>query len=155
MQTEFTDQITKITTVCKAQLDLVDALADDGPQMQEQAINTIENLEKLTSPTTWTSPHGEVQLKHLAVLPETRVPWTAEVRGDNLIYRCDKPLDAEARQRLENLAAKANVVFGIGANGSAVITVAKADAAQFVETFSEQHVAELTHPDEAAARSAV
>ena len=154
MQTEFTDQITKITTACKAQLDLYDALEGDGPQMQEQAINTIENLEKLTSPTTWTSPHGEVQLKHLAVLPETRVAWTAEVRGDNLIYRCDKPLDAEARQRLGNLAAKANVVFGIGANGSAVITVAKADAAQFFETFSEQHVAELTHPDEAAARSA-
>ena len=89
---EFNDSLAKVLNAAGNQFHLYDDLAGEGPAVQQKAIETIENLEKLTSPTTWVSPKGQVPLKHLSVIPETRVPWRGHVDGDNIVYHCDQPL---------------------------------------------------------------
>ncbi|MBQ9274414.1 MAG: hypothetical protein IJ228_06320 [Succinivibrio sp.] len=151
---EFKDSQAKILNVAAGQLALYDALSADGPEVQEQAIETIENLEKLTSPTTWLSPKGEVALKHLAVKPESRIPWRAQVEGNNLVYHCDTPLPAAAQNNLRALAASAGVEVKIDAEGCATLIIPKGEGAtKAFAVFSEQNVAKLTHPEEAAARA--
>ena len=76
MQTEFLGQIDKMTTACADQLKLYDELGADPAfnHLQEQAIDTIENLEKLTSPTTWKSEHGKVELKEACFISRAFPP---------------------------------------------------------------------------------
>ena len=57
-EAEFKDSLAKILKVADNQFKLYDDLETEGPAFQEKAIETIENLEKLTSPTTWVSPRG-------------------------------------------------------------------------------------------------
>ncbi|MBQ3683503.1 MAG: hypothetical protein II922_10605 [Succinimonas sp.] len=149
---EFNDNVDKILSVADSQLRLYDDLAQDGPEIQEKAIETIENLEKLTSPTTWVSPNGEVALKHLSVIPQTRMPWRAHVDGDNIVYHCDKPLTKEAANMLRAMGATAGVNVEIDAESCARITVSRANAGKVFEVFSEKNVAKMTHPDEASER---
>lgn len=149
---EYNDNTDKILTVSENQLHLYDDLAQDGPEIQEKAIETIENLEKLTSPTTWVSPHGEVPLKHLAVIPETRVPWRAHVEGNNIVYHCDRPISSEARNFLETLATAAGVNAEIDAEGCARITVSRDNAGKAFDVFSEKNVQKLTHVEEFSER---
>ncbi|WP_406038745.1 hypothetical protein [Succinimonas sp.] len=151
-QKEFNDSLDKILTVSENQLHLYDDLAGDGPEMQEKAIETIENLEKLTSPTTWVSPNGEVALKHLSVIPQNRMPWRAHVDGDNIVYHCDKPLNREAANMLRAMGATAGVNVEIDAEACVRITVSRANAGKVFEVFSEKNVAKMTHPDEASER---
>ncbi|MBQ7584850.1 MAG: hypothetical protein IJU40_01200 [Desulfovibrionaceae bacterium] len=152
-EAEFNDSLAKVLSVADNQLKLYDSLAQDGPRMQENAIETIENLEKLTSPTTWVSPKGEVALKHLQVLPETRKAWRAFAEGDNLVYHCDQPLPKDAQDRLSALAAMAGANLFIDAEGCAKLTIAKSQAETAFQVFSEDNVAKMTHRDEAAARA--
>ena len=98
MESEFMAQMNKLLSVFGPQLELYDAFSDDEQAMRRPAIDTIENLEKLTSPTTWTSAKGEVKLKHLEVVQSKRIPWTAHMdSGNNLVYESKAPLDAKAR----------------------------------------------------------
>ena len=152
-EAEFKDSLAKILKVADNQFKLYDDLADEGPAFQEKAIETIENLEKLTSPTTWVSPKGEVALKHLAVIPETRVAWRAHVEGGNLVYHCDQPLSELAKTQLRAFAASANAQLEIDAEGCAKLTIAKAAADTAFTVFSEKNVASVTHTEEAAARA--
>ena len=152
-EAEFKDSLAKILKVADNQFKLYDDLAAEGPAFQEKAIETIENLEKLTSPTTWVSPKGEVALKHLAVIPETRVAWRAHVEGGNLVYHCDQPLSELAKTQLRALAASANAQLEIDAEGCAKLTIAKAAADTAFTVFSEKNVASVTHTEEAAARA--
>lgn len=152
-EAEFKDSMAKVLTVAENQFKLYDDLAQSGPVLQEKAIETLENLEKLTSPTTWVSPRGEVPLKHLAVIPETRVAWRAHVDGDNIIYHCDQPLTATARSHLKALAATSGATLEIDAEGCARLTIAKAGSEHAFDVFSEQNVSNLTHTEEAAARA--
>ncbi len=149
---EFKESLAKLLKVGGMQLEMYDALANDGPAMQEGAIETIANLEKLTSPTTWTSRHGEVPLKHLEVKPETRIPWRAGVEGDNLVYHCDKPIPDEARKILQDIAAQTGATYDEDAFRTSRLVIPKSAAAKFFEAFNEDKVAELTHPKEHEAR---
>ena len=157
MRREFEDQVDKIINVCQDQLDLYDALEADPntKPLQEQAIDTIENLEKFTSPTTWKSEHGKVELKHLSVIEKTRNPWTAKKVGDNLVYTSGKPLSKDMREALSawcNALAGAPVTFD--AQGKATITVPIAQAQQFFDTFKEDQIIQNTHYKEANDRTA-
>ena len=150
MQTELTIQIGKITGACYKQLQLYDAL-NGNAAMQEGAINTIENLEKLTSPTTWMSKEGKVELKHLSIPQETRIPWTGAKNGDTLVYTSQKPLSQEMQQRLQAQAQKApqgTMTVTIDPQGMATINVPMGNAQAFFDTFSEGNIAQLTHPTE-------
>jgi hypothetical protein len=150
---EFRDSMQKLLNVAQGQFELYDSLAPRGAQYQEKAIETIENLEKLTSPTTWVSPKGDVALDHLHVKPETRMPWAAYVEGDNLVYHCDKPLSAEAQQSLMLLAQNSGAQVEISADGCARITVALDQAEGVFARFSEEKVCQVTHPEEYNARN--
>ena len=152
-EAEFKDSLAKLLNVAENQFALYDDLAADGPAVQEKAIETIENLEKLTSPTTWVSPRGEVPLKHLSVIPETRVAWRAHVDGDTLVYHCDQPLSAQAQTHLRVFAALAGAALEIDAEGCARLTIAKTGAEKAFTVFSEKNVANATHTEEAAARA--
>ncbi len=147
-QAEFKESLSKLLRVGGMQLEFYDALQEDGPAMQEKAIENIANLEKLTSPTTWVSKHGEVPLKHLEVKPETRIPWRAGVEGNNLVYHCDKPIPEKAREILENIAAENGAKFNTDAFGVTRLVIPKENAERFFEAFNEDKVAQLTHPKE-------
>ena len=155
MVTEFTRQIDRIIETCDSQLKLYDALKPDGAEVQQNAIEMIENLEKLTSPTTWKSPNGKVDLKHLAVLPDTRIPWSAKADTLNITYTSSKPLDKVARIRLQNFAAAAGVACSIDKNGCATITVPRETPEPAFNIFSEENVARTTHHDEMRQRELV
>ena len=156
MQEEFLTQIGTITHVCDDQLKLYDALGanQDTKPLQEGAINTIENLEKLTSPTTWKSENGQVELKHLSVIESTRIPWTAKKVGDTLVYTSQKPIPRDGRNnlRLQNPQAQPFQI-AFDAQGKATITVPISKAQSFFNTFSEENVILLTHPQEDANRA--
>ena len=150
MESEFRAQMNKLLSVFGPQLEFYDAFSDDEQAMRRPAIDTIDNLEKLTSPTTWTSAKGEVKLKHLEVVQSKRIPWTAHMDdGNNLVYESKAPLDAKARELLENrLRGKDVLTCEFDDKGHARISVAKGDADVLFEALSERHVMEDTHPDE-------
>ncbi len=151
-RTEFDQSLKKLLNVGGKQLELYDDLAEDGPEMQEKAINTLSHLEMLTSPTTWVSKKGQVALNHLEVKQETRVPWNAYAEGDNMVYFCDKPLDYSTMKLVESVAKSAGVHYEFDNYGNSRIVVPKADAEKFFAAFSEENVQKLTHPEEYAAR---
>ena len=150
---EFNESLQKILNVSANQIHLYDDLENEGPAVQEKAIETNENLEKLTSPTTWVSKNGTVPLEHLQVNSETRVPWQAHVEGDSIVYHCDEPLSAAAKKMLEAFANNSGGVLEIAADGTAKLTVAKENRDKFFDTFSEKNVIRTTHPDESIERS--
>lgn len=149
---EFNYSLQKILNVSDSQLHLYDALSDDGAQIQQNAIETIENLEKLTSPTTWISKNGTVPLEHLQVIPETRVAWNAHVEGDNIVYNCDEPLSEAAKKLLTPIVHSAHGELKIEADGTATIKVSKANRETFFNVLSEKNVMRITHPEESVAR---
>ena len=151
-ETEFNQQLKRLLKIGDVQLRLYDDLAARGPAVQEKAVNTISHLEMLTSPTTWVSKKGEVALKHLEVRPETRVPWRAEVVGDDIVYHCDKPMDGSTVKLLETLAANAGVKYEYDNWGNSRLVVPQGAAEKFFSVFSEENVQKLTHPEEYEAR---
>lgn len=149
---EFNESLQKLLNVADNQIHLYDDLQADGPDVQEKAINTIDNLEKLTSPTTWVSDDGTVPLEHLHVIKESRVAWAAHVEGDSIVYNCDEPLNAAAKALLEKVAQNSGAVLEIASDGTAKITVSKENREHFFEAFSEKNVMKETHPEEAENR---
>ena len=155
MLREFTDQVDKIIDACQDQLDLYDELEKDPAtkDLQKGAINTIENLEKLTSPTTWKSENGKVELKHLSVIEETRIPWTAKKVGDTLVYTSQKPIPQDRKFNLQawtTTVPQSRIAFD--PQGKATITVPLNKAKELFNAFSEEEVIRLTHLEEAADR---
>ena len=132
------------------QLELHDDLKEFAPSVnRDDAIETLANLEKLTSPTTWVSKKGQVALKHLEVLPDTRVPWRAHLEGDNIIYYCDKPLSKEMQDRLKAMLgnAEGSSLF-VDGQGTTKIIVPLVGHEKAFAAFSEENVIKLTHPEE-------
>ena len=153
MEAEFNANMDRILDVFGPQLALYDALSASGPAAQAGAIETIENLEKLTSPTTWSSAHGDVKLNHLEVVEQTRIPWGAKVDGGRLVYTSAKPLDAEAQRNLRELLADApGVVCEIDGRGYATVSVAKDGAEALFGAVAERRVMAQTHAAEFAER---
>ena len=69
--------------------------------------------------------------------------------GNNLVYESKAPLDAKARELLENRLRGTDVLTcEFDDKGHARISVAKGDADVLFEVLSERHVMEDTHPDE-------
>ena len=151
-EAEFNESLKKILDVSANNLELYDDLAEDGPAIQQGAIETVANLEKLTSPTTWVSKKGKVALEHLEVVPETRVPWKAALRGDDIAYYCETKMSWETQKLLEAIAKGAGARFEADELGFTRILVPKDRAEAFFAAFSEENVQKLTHPDEYAAR---
>ena len=149
---EFLDQVEKIVRVFGGQLAVLEAL-DGDPAAQRGAIDTLENLEKLTSPTTWKSPRGMVDLKHLSVPPATRVRWEARVspNGD-IVYSTKGPLSDDARRRLDAFGASGRCAFSPAGEGGG-ITVPPGLRAGFFAVLSETNVIAEKHPVEALARA--
>ena len=160
MTTEFQNQVARIIDICDDQLKLYDALGENEATkpLQEGAIETIENLEKLTSPTTWMSKEGKVELKHLSVTEKTRIPWTAQ-KDDHgmLVYTSKKPLFTEAQTRLlqQMYGAPNSAEIHIGKDGMATIKVPVGDAQHLFDAFSEDKIAKIKHPEEVQRRADV
>ena len=159
MTTEFQTQINRIIDICHDQLQLYDALGENDATktLQAGAIETIENLEKLTSPTTWMSEHGKVELKHLSVIEKTRIPWTAQKDGDQLVYTSKKPLSTEAQTRLlqQMYGAPNSAELHIGKDGMATIKIPVGDAQYLFNAFTEDKIAKVKHPKEVQRRADV
>ncbi len=149
---EFNENLRKLIDVCANNLELYDELSGDGPVIQQGAIETVANLEKLTSPTTWVSKRGEVALNHLEVSPDTRVPWKASLKGDSIVYFCETKMSYETTQFLSSVVAAAGAKCETDALGVTRVTVPKDRAAQFFAAFNEEKVQQLTHPAEYRAR---
>jgi hypothetical protein len=152
-EAEFRENLDKVLDAAAMQLALYDALAGDGPAMQEKAIETIENLEKLTSPTTWMSKNGEVPLKHLEVIPESRNAWYGNLVGDHIVYRSTAPVTGQARANLETFAANAGALLFFDNSSQPRLIFHRPRAAQEMDVFAESNVAKTTHPEEAAMRA--
>ena len=151
-EAEFNESLKKILDVSANNLNLYDDLAEEGPAIQQGAIETVANLEKLTSPTTWVSKKGQVALNHLEVLPDTRVPWKGTLKGDNLLFICETKLSWNTTQLLEAVVTGAGGKCESDALGVTRVTVPKDKAAQFFASFNEEQVQQLTHTAEYTAR---
>ena len=149
-EAELNAQLTKMLKVNAMQLEFYDRLAGTG--LQESAIENLANFEKLCSPTTWVSKHGEVSLKHLEVLPETRISWRAGVVGDDLVYHTDKPIPPKAFELIRDFGSDWGVRIETDGFGATRVAIPKDRAAEFFAFFNEDKVAELTHPSEHAIR---
>lgn len=151
METEFNGQMTRILNVFADQLAFYDALPANwgqGNNLRAAAIETIENLEKLTSPTVWQSEHKKVNLKHLEVTPETRIPWKAALDANGqLVYTSAKPLPADRLETLVN-AMPSSMRGRIHADGTVSVIVTQNDAPAFFADFNEAKVAREVHRDE-------
>ena len=154
MEEEFCTQVDNILKVFQGQLALYDALSSKGPEFQQKAIETISNLEKLSSPTTWKSPEGKVDLKHLAITPGKRVPWQAQVLKDGGIeYSTKGPLDARAKEFVRSFCEQAHVQCTFTKNGGASFVGPTDRPNDFFDAFDEDRVAMAKHPREYTERA--
>ena len=144
MRAEFNGQYDRMMGVFGGQLDVYDhfvALTPGDDATACRVIDAVENLERLTSPTVATSKHGEVQLRHLEVTPETRVPWKVRVAPDGaVVYSCDR-LPEGRKPLLENMLQLAGVTdVAADAGGSFSFTVPQANLPAFLGAFTEDAV---------------
>ncbi len=144
MRAEFNGQYDRMMGVFGGQLDVYDhfvALTPGDDATACRVIDAVENLERLTSPTVSTSKHGEVQLRHLEVTPETRVPWKVRVAPDGaVVYSCDR-LPEGRKPLLENMLQGAGVTeVEAGTDGSFTFTVPPANLPAFLGAFTEDAV---------------
>ena len=151
-EAEFGESLKKVLGAVVNHLDLYDDLDKQPPAVRQGAVETIANLEKLTSPTTWVSKKGKVALTHLEVVPETRTPWRGALMGDKILYRTDKPISWETSQMLESLAKSCGATFDTDELGVSRLVVPLDRAEQVFAAFSEKNVQQLTHPEEYKAR---
>ena len=144
MRAEFNGQYDRMMGVFGEQIDVYDhfvALTPGDDATACRVIDAVENLERLTSPTVATSKHGEVQLRHLEVTPETRVPWKVRVAPDGaVVYSCDR-LPEGRKPLLENMLQRAGVTeVEAGTDGSFTFTVPQANLPAFLGAFTEDAV---------------
>ena len=144
MRAEFNGQYDRMMGVFGEQIDVYDhfvALTPGDDATACRVIDAVENLERLTSPTVATSKHGEVQLRHLEVTPETRVPWKVRVAPDGaVVYSCDR-LPEGRTPLLANMLQGAGVTeVEADAGGAFTFTVPQANLPAFLGAFTEDAV---------------
>lgn len=144
MRAEFNGQYDRMMGVFGGQLAVYDhflALTPGDDTTACRVIDAVENLERLTSPTVATSKHGEVQLRHLEVTPETRVPWKVRVAPDGaVVYSCDR-LPEGRTPLLANMLQGAGVTeVEADAGGAFTFTVPQANLPAFLGAFTEDAV---------------
>ncbi len=168
MEREFIGRIKDICDTFQSQLALYDAIAGDGSDPAlvrdaEAAIEAEATLEKLASPTTCKSHHGEVQLRHLEVAPKDRKPATIR-RNDDGSYtvtlgKVKQTEHADLVNKLTGLFTSVPEHVDLGshiqtqaqydAKGETVTL--QLDAAQFnefIHGLKEEDVYQLKHPAE-------
>ena len=151
-ETEFNESLGKLLRAAANNLVLYDDLDDQPPAVRQGAVETVANLEKLTSSTTWVSKNGKVALKHLEVVPGTRTPWRAARMGDKILYRTDQPLSKETSQTLKAIAISCGATFETDVLGVSRLVVPLDRAERIFAAFSEENVQRMTHPEEYTAR---
>jgi hypothetical protein len=151
-ETEFNESLGKLLRAAANNLALYDDLDDQPPAVRQGAVETVANLEKLTSSTTWVSKNGKVALKHLEVVPGTRTPWRAARMGDKILYRTDQPLSKEISQTLKAIAISCGATFETDVLGVSRLVVPLDRAERIFAAFSEENVKRMTHPEEYTAR---
>ena len=145
MKAEFTAQYDRMAAIFDGQLKVYDhfkSLANGDDATACKVIDAVENLERLTSPTVSTSKHGEVALRHLEVVPETRVPWRAEVAADGSVSFSSGALPEEKQRKVGNLVEGAGVTeiaYGAKADGMR-FTVPASQVEAFLASFTEAAV---------------
>ena len=139
---EFNTSLAKLFSACDAQFKLYDNLRAYGAPVQELAIEGIENLEKLTSPTTTVSDNGFVTLKHLAVIENKRIPWQAHVEGNNIVYTCQTKIPSQARRRLANFCTRHGLSLSRSNNETRITIPLGEQPKTLLEKLSERNVAE-------------
>lgn len=144
MRAEFNGQYDRMMGVFGEQIDVYDhfvALTPGDDATACRVIDAVENLERLTSPTVATSKHGEVQLRHLEVTPETRVPWKVRVAPDGaVVYSCGR-LPEGRKPLLANMLQRAGVTeVEADAGGAFTFTVPQANLPAFLGAFTEDAV---------------
>lgn len=144
MRAEFNGQYDRMMGVFGGQLAVYDhflALTPGDDTTACRVIDAVENLERLTSPTVSMSKHGEVQLRHLEVTPETRVPWKVRVAPDGaVVYSCDR-LPEGRKPLLANMLQGAGVTdVAADAGGAFTFTVPQANLPAFLGAFTEDAV---------------
>lgn len=144
MRAEFNGQYDRMMGVFGEQIDVYDhfvALTPGDDATACRVIDAVENLERLTSPTVATSKHGEVQLRHLEVTPETRVPWKVRVAPDGaVVYSCNR-LPEGRKPLLANMLQRAGVTdVAADAGGAFTFTVPQANLPAFLGAFTEDAV---------------
>lgn len=144
MRAEFNGQYDRMMGVFGEQIDVYDhfvALTPGDDATACRVIDAVENLERLTSPTVATSKHGEVQLRHLEVTPETRVPWKVRVAPDGAaVFACDR-LPEGRKPLLANMLQGAGVTeVEADAGGAFTFTVPQANLPAFLGAFTEDAV---------------
>lgn len=151
-EAEFNESLKKILDVSANNLALYDDLDDQPPAVRQGAIETIANLEKLTSPTTWTSKKGKVALEHLEVIPESRVPWKGALKDNGIVFFTETKMSYRNLLQLEAVVTAAGAKLEDDAMGVTRITVPLDKAEKFFAAFNEEKVQQLTHPAEYMAR---
>lgn len=145
MKAEFTAQYDRMAAIFDGQLKVYDhfkSLANGDDATACKVIDAVENLERLTSPTVSTSKHGEVALRHLEVVPETRVPWRAEVAEDGSVRFSSGALPEEKQRKVGNLvdgAGATEIAYGAKADGMR-FTVPADQVEAFLASFTEAAV---------------
>lgn len=146
MKAELDAQMEKINSVFASQINLYDSVLDShGAAVAEKAVEAIENLEKLTSPVTSVSRHGTVNLTHLEVIPESRIPWSASIGADGTVtYTSAKPIGPDRMAALEALLQdKDGITVATGADGTVSVTIDPALLDASLDIISEENVRPL------------
>ncbi len=160
MSDEINAQANKLLTIFDPQLALFDAIAISGSGLEEQAIELTENLEKLTSKTTWMSKKKEVELNHLEVVKGGRIPWTVSVDANNVTYSSSMAVPEERRELLRSMLSELDPGLGLqnilteNDNGTVKLTIPRAMVGKVFNVISEEKIAAATHAEEYAKRTA-
>lgn len=158
MRTELDQQAAKMERAFGQQVTAYEALLNSPiKDLAGDAIEFAENLEKLTSPTTWTSANGEVQLKHLEVIEESRIPWqiSYDFRAGTIKYSTPNPVAPEVVQSLRQFVSNEPSLSDVtifSFEERCVFIVPEASAGVIFNTLREDYVAEVTHNAEYRAR---
>jgi hypothetical protein len=92
------------------------------------------------------SANGEVALRHLEVLQETRIPWSATYENGNIVYTNTKPLPPDAKTLLSSLLwrqGQNNVLAFDEKTGQARIVLTPENRMRFFESFRENEVIQV------------
>ena len=150
MKIEFTAQYERMAAIFDGQLKVYDHfknLAGGDDTTACKVIDAVENLERLTSLTVAMSKHGEVALRHLEVVPETRIPWRAEVMEDgSLKFSCNN-LSAANRSAVHSHVRDVGATeIYQGPRDSISFVVKPNNLETFLSRFTEEFVRQIVAP---------
>jgi hypothetical protein len=100
MRIEFQRRYNAMQKTLGPRLEIYRGRADDAPGFGPRLLDTLENVEKLCSETSSTSPNGKVRLEHLRV--SKRVAWDMTRDENGITLSCRDQGVAAAMTLVEN-----------------------------------------------------